>query len=774
MAKILVVDDRAANREFLASLLGCSGHRVREAADGAEALSLCRAEPPDLVISDILMPTMDGYEFVRQLRSEPVTAMTPVIFCSAHYLKEEATSLAGRCGVSAILTKPADPEVILQTVGAALGLGPAEVPEPPDEFDREHLQLLTDKLSQKADELRIQNERLRTLVELSHTLNSVNEPDGILQFMCRGAREVTGARYGAVGILDERGQALRHFVTCGIPPELIERIGMPDPRTGVLATLLDERRPQRLRAGDGDPRHLVLPTLRIPVESFLGVPIISATKLCGWLCLFDKLGADAFTDQEEALVLTIAEQLGRLYENRNLVLDLQRRTADLEREIAERKRAQLAQEDEVRVSSALARIGSEMISSLDAPVLLNRLCRVTTEVLGCDASCTLEWRPGEGVFESVAGYSASPEEEEIMQVVRVPKTALTIPPSLPHQDDRVLIGTILPSDLQNPAPAPVQLGIVLRSGADLIGLQVGYWRDQPEQLTSVQHRIARGIAHMASLSLAHAHLVHALERASRLKSDFIATMSHELRTPLNVIIGYNDLLMEGEFGEIGAEQQSVLLKTHTSALHLLELVEATLDLSRLEKGKLPLETTEVSIPDIVARLEAEMLARPEAHGVRLGCSVDSNLPPLSTDPAKLMMVLRNLLGNAFKFTPAGSVTLAVRQCDQEIEFTITDTGIGIAPEDQTVIFEPFRQLEPYLTRRHGGVGLGLYVVHRLVTVLGGTVAVESEPGKGSTFYVRLPAATEIVASAQRGNLTMRGNPRRQRRDARRADKNPTR
>jgi CheY-like chemotaxis protein len=150
MATILIVDDRPTNREVLVTLLGYGGHRLLEAADGAEALAAAKARRPDLVIADILMPTMDGYEFVRRLRADPAVAATRVIFYTAHYHEREARSLADACGVRHILTKPAEPEAVLRTVGDALGVAVPTPPSPPlEQFDREHLRVLTDKLSRR-------------------------------------------------------------------------------------------------------------------------------------------------------------------------------------------------------------------------------------------------------------------------------------------------------------------------------------------------------------------------------------------------------------------------------------------------------------------------------------------------------------------------------------------------------------------------------------------------------------------------------------------------
>ncbi len=195
MATILVVDDRPVNREFFATLLGYKGHRVLEAGDGAEALELVRADRPHLVISDILMPTMDGYEFVRRLRAEPDTADIPVVFSTAHYLDREARSLAEACGVMYTITKPAEPEAVLRTVDAALGIVPSPAPSPPEQFDREHLRLLTDKLAEKTRELTRVNERLTAVIDLGQQLAAERDPLYLLEGFCHSARRIVGAKY---------------------------------------------------------------------------------------------------------------------------------------------------------------------------------------------------------------------------------------------------------------------------------------------------------------------------------------------------------------------------------------------------------------------------------------------------------------------------------------------------------------------------------------------------------------------------------------------------
>jgi len=229
-----------------------------------------------------------------------------------------------------------------------------------------------------------------------------------------------------------------------------------------------------------------------------------------------------------------------------------------------------------------------------------------------------------------------------------------------------------------------------------------------------------------------------LREANAVKSDFVATMSHELRTPLNTIIGYTDLLRDGEFGALAPEQRDRLDVVRTASNDLLDLIDAVLNLNRLETSRVPLQMHETDVASIVHQVGEELGTLEHKAGVRLEWSSDAALPRLRTDPMKLKVVLKNLVGNALKFTDKGYVRLRARLRDGGAEFVVSDTGIGIASEHHLLIFESFRQVHPANTRRHGGVGLGLYIVRRLVDALGGRIHVESEVGRGSTFRVWLP------------------------------------
>ncbi len=337
MVTTLVIDDNPTNREFLATLLGYSGHRVIEAGDGAEGLTKLQAEKPDLVITDVLMPTMDGFEFARRARADPSTAHINIIVWTAAYREQEARNLAQHCGVSTILRKPSKPEEVLRVVNETLGLSTAlPAPASVEEFDHEHLQLLTDKLSQKVTELEAVSLRLEALIELSCELAAEHNPDRLLDRVCRAAQDLLSASYAVVGVLDEPGQTLLQFKVHGVDAETAARMSPPSLGDGTIRTLLTEHRPVRQRNPGGNPQRLGLPADHPPIHAYLGVPIASSNRLYGWLAARNKLGADEFSDEDERLATALAAQMAVAYESALRYDAIQRHANELEQRVNER------------------------------------------------------------------------------------------------------------------------------------------------------------------------------------------------------------------------------------------------------------------------------------------------------------------------------------------------------------------------------------------------------------------------------------------------------
>jgi signal transduction histidine kinase len=340
MTTILVVDDHPTNRQLLVTLLGYRNYRVLEASDGVDGLALARAARPDLIIADILMPTMDGYEFARQIRADPAVARTQIIFYTATYLESEARELARACGVYHLLTKPADPQVILNTVEAALqSPTPILPPAIPEEFEHDHRELLTSKLAQKVDELEIVNQRLTALIELGQQLATERDTSRLLNQYCDAVRQIIGAKYAVVAILDDE-QTLSQIFTSGLDAETGNRLGPLPADEGILGQVLRQQRPFRWH--DSDASTINLPPDHPPVRSYLGVPIASAAQLYGLLYLADKLGTAQFSEEEAQVAAALAAQMAVAYENAQWYAEIQSQAAKLRQEIAERRWAEEA------------------------------------------------------------------------------------------------------------------------------------------------------------------------------------------------------------------------------------------------------------------------------------------------------------------------------------------------------------------------------------------------------------------------------------------------
>ncbi len=235
----------------------------------------------------------------------------------------------------------------------------------------------------------------------------------------------------------------------------------------------------------------------------------------------------------------------------------------------------------------------------------------------------------------------------------------------------------------------------------------------------------------------------ALYEANRLKSEFLANVSHELRTPLTSIIGFAELLRESPDSKPDPRTARYLEHILISGRILLEIINDLLDLAKIEAGKIDLRLESIRVEEICSTMIDFMRPQADQGKLRLTLDVEDGLPIMITDRGKVRQILFNLLSNAVKYTPeGGAVTLrAARDGSDTVRLSVVDTGPGINEEDQPIIFEKFRQADQSATREHAGTGLGLAIAKELTRLLGGEIGVESRPGEGSTFWVRLPVAT---------------------------------
>ena len=237
----------------------------------------------------------------------------------------------------------------------------------------------------------------------------------------------------------------------------------------------------------------------------------------------------------------------------------------------------------------------------------------------------------------------------------------------------------------------------------------------------------------------------AAEEASRLKSSFLRMATHELRTPLTIVSGYVELLASSTAARLTPEEREFIDIAQAGTKTLSRLVDDLLDLARIEAGRLDLAISAVDVGEAIRRVHRMVSVQAAAKGIDSVVTVEPDLPPIAADPDRLTQILLNLVGNAVKFTEQGYIHSTVRRADGGVEISVADTGIGIAPEAQTAIFDEFRQADASTTRRFGGTGLGLAIAKRLVEMQGGTLTVESTVAVGSTFTLWLPAASpELV------------------------------
>jgi len=379
VADILIVDDLSDNRDILVSLLGHHGHRLVEAVYGHEGLAATRAEHFDLVITDVLMPQMDGYEFARQLRLDPATSEIPVVFYSASYSETEARALARAIGTSDVLMKPVVTAEALRIVdhllspdaehATASANGHAPAPR-----GRGHLRLLSRTAAENTGAVMTSAVRLRALINIGLDLASERDSNRLLDSVCVAAREFFGATYVTLGILDRDDRTVTQSVSCIVDASWIKS---GDAVPGILAKVVEGRTMRGQNLG-GDPASLQLPGQHPEVRSYLAVPLASAAYVHGWLCLVEN-GGRTFTEDDEQLALALAAQVGRLYE--------------LEHEILQRKQAESALRHERDEAQRYLDAAEVVLVALDLNGRITLINRKGCDILGRSESELLghEW-----------------------------------------------------------------------------------------------------------------------------------------------------------------------------------------------------------------------------------------------------------------------------------------------------------------------------------------------------------------------------------------------
>jgi signal transduction histidine kinase len=486
------------------------------------------------------------------------------------------------------------------------------------------------------------------------------------------------------------------------------------------------------------------------VRTMVGTPLLREGKPLGVIWINRGPDPHPFSAKQIALLETFAAQAVIAIENVRLFNELRERTADLTLSVEQ--------------LTALGDVGRALSSTLDLDTVLQTIVTRASQLAGTDACSVYEYDATTETFHLRATHNL--DEEMVALARRTPtRKGEGVQGRMAETRQPVQIPDIAVEDAYR---GPLR-DILLRRGTrallavpllredELIGgLTVN--RKTPGEFSPEVIELLQTFATQSALAIQNARLFREiadksrlLEAASRHKSEFLANMSHELRTPLNAILGFSEVLAERMFGEVNEKQAEYLQDILSSGRHLLSLINDILDLSKVEAGRLELELGRFHLPTALDNALTLVRERATRHGITLTQSVDERVGDIVADERKIKQILLNLLSNAVKFTPEGGrVGVSVTAADGVITIAVSDTGIGIAPEDQAAIFEEFRQVGREDARKQEGTGLGLTLAKKFVELHGGRIGVQSQPGQGSTFTFTLPLRPEAGSSSDQG------------------------
>ena len=470
-------------------------------------------------------------------------------------------------------------------------------------------------------------------------------------------------------------------------------------------------------------------------RTVLATPLLREGVPIG-VILIRRLEVRPFSEKQIKLLETFADQAVIAIENVRLFQELQARTQDLSQSLEE--------------TGALSEVIRAVSSSLDLREVLDTVARRAIALSGADGCGIFELRPGRQAFDVVVSQGLSSEFVDAVLAMSVGVDQGTISqatesgepvqiPDVEEAHDYPFRALFLREGLRSVLTVPM-------GGGDDVARGIVVVRRNPGEFGERIVSLMMALANQSKVAIANANLFREIEEKGRLlevanqhKSEFLANMSHELRTPLNAIIGFSEVLLQRMFGELNSKQDEYLQDVLSSGRHLLSLINDILDLSKVEAGRMELELARFDLPQAMQDTLVLVRERAARHGIDLHLEVDGGVGEIVADERKIKQVMLNLLSNAVKFTSEGGrVDVRTVPTDGGVEVSVADTGIGIAPENQELIFEEFRQVGGDYAHKREGTGLGLTLARRFVELHGGRIWVKSQPGQGSTFTFSIP------------------------------------
>ena len=469
-------------------------------------------------------------------------------------------------------------------------------------------------------------------------------------------------------------------------------------------------------------------------RTLISAPLIIDDEVVGAISLW-RTKVEPFDEPTTTMLRAFAAQAAAAVRNVHLVRALEARRLELARKVEQLQ--------------ALSEVGETVSSTLVLDEVLFKIILNAVRFAECDGGSIMEYVEADRCFLARTTYPASPDLLAGLRRLQIELDETLVgraaqegrPIGLP---DIALVERDVHLQLLFEDGWRSVLAVPVLRGGQIIGAMV-VRRKTPGEFTDEVKEFMETFASQSALAVFNARVFRELERktaelqvASQHKSDFLASMSHELRTPLNAIIGFSEVLLERMFGELNERQEEYLHDILNSGKHLLELLNEILDLSKVEAGRMELELSVFSLRGTIEHTIALVRERAALHGIAVTLEMDPSLDLIESDKLRFKQVMLNLLSNAVKFTPnGGRVAVRAVRTGQRLAVTVTDNGIGIRPEDRERIFESFQQGQRSPSREEG-TGLGLTLCRRIVTLMGGTMSLQTEVGVGSTFGFTVP------------------------------------
>lgn len=750
--KILFADDEGLSREFFKKLLEENGHLVAEAANGREALALARTSPPDMIISDIMMPEMDGFQFRRALLADSRLAAIPFALCSGEYMDRQSEKLAEGLGVACFITKPIDVQEFLEIIDSVYEESLQKKERIQEKLVADDLGLtkmyegiLAEKLQDKILELE-ENFKVQSII--NKLLNLPLKDIPLAELLDSFLGHIIGFPWfelepkGVVFLVEEETDVLVMQAQRGLESELLEKCQRvpfgyclcgraAQAGAVVFSNCLDDRHDTRT-PGMRQHGHYCL-----PIKTFEG-------ELLGVFSLYTRPGIKFRQGVKKSLEQAASGAAAMIIRKR-------------------------AEESAKRQNDQLHRFYRTSNSLLDLKGDKERVCREICHIAQTNFSLEMVWL---GLVEpdnyEVKPFAMSGNGADYLANINIrwddsPEGKGPTGRALRHltpiaiDDLEKNHSYVLWHDGAQKVGYRSSLATPLMTDEGKVVGVLNYYSHEVGFFTENMVPLLQSFANQAAVKLENVRIVQGLEEkvhertaaieaamksallANKAKSEFLANMSHELRTPLNAILGFSRLFLNGTVGSLTETQLDYINDINESGSHLLHLINEILDIAKVESGKMAYDPCDFSLGDLLTG--SLMMVREKAmkHNITIETNIADDLGEITADEIKIKQVVYNLFSNAIKFTPdGGAIGIKAARGEEEVMVEVWDTGIGIAAEDMNKLFKPFSQIETVWTKKYQGTGLGLILSKKLIDLHGGKITVESEPGQGSRFSFTLP------------------------------------